>query len=205
MESDWEVEIGGQAPILDACWEGLVDLRRSPQDAALLPEARELPALADALVKLNSPSSPVWTAKCDVWRPPDFDRDELDARPGEAKFAMACYIDLLPRQNQRWPSPEKAVADCRAIGARLRSEPLRCCRADLIVRRAHLMRSGRTWGSRRILPPAERHGTKPARHLRPHCMRLCGWYSRWTTPRMAVKSYNEKDGRVAQSDRAPAF
>jgi len=139
MESDWEVEIGGQAPILDACWEGLVDLRRSPQDAALLPEARELPALADALVKLNSPSSPVWTAKCDVWRPPDFDGDELDARAEEAKFAMACYIDLLPRQNQRWPSPETAVADCRAIGARLRSEPLRCCRADLIVRRAYLM------------------------------------------------------------------
>jgi hypothetical protein len=139
MEADWEVEIGGQAPIIDACWEGLVDLRRSPQQAALLPEARELPALADALVQLNSPASPVWTAKCDVWRPPVFDVDELDARPEEANFAIACYVDLLSRQNQRWASPEKAAAECQAIGARLRGVPLRCCRADLVVRQAYLL------------------------------------------------------------------
>ena len=146
MEADWDVEIGGQAPVIDGCWDGFVDLRRSPEQAALLPEARQWPALADALVRLNSASSPVWTAKCDVWRPTDFDVDELGAQPEEGGCAMACYIDLLPRRDQQWPSPEKAVADCQAIGARLHALPLRCCRADLVVRRAYLTPDGEDLG-----------------------------------------------------------
>jgi hypothetical protein len=138
MEVDWEVEIGGDAPVIDGNWDGLIDLRRSPEQAAELPEARQLPALAEALVRLNSDASPVWTAKCDVWRPDEFDVDELDAQREEAGCAIACYVDLLPRSDQRWRSPEKAVGDCQAIGARLHAVPLRCCRADLIVRRAYV-------------------------------------------------------------------
>jgi len=138
MEADWEVEIGGQAPIIDACWEGLIDLRRFPERAGQLPEVRQLAGLADALVQLNSASSPVCTAKCDVWRPPDVDVDELDAQPEQGNCAIACYIDLLPRNHRQWPSPEKVVAECQTIGARLRKVPLRCCRADLIVRRAYV-------------------------------------------------------------------
>ena len=136
MEADWEVEIGGQAPIIDACWEGFADLRHSQKKIALLPEVREFPALANALALLNSASSPVWTAKCDVWRPPHVDVDELNARAGEGNCAIACYIDLLPRADQPWPSPENAVDKCQAIIARLRTMPMPCCRADLIVRRA---------------------------------------------------------------------
>jgi hypothetical protein len=138
MEADWEVEIGGQAAIIDACWEGFADLRRSPDNVALLPEVREFPALGDALAQLNSDSSPFWTAKCDVWRPNDLDVDEHNAQAGEGNCAIACYIDLLPRADQPWPSPEKAVDNCQAIVARVRTMPLRCCRADLIVRRAYV-------------------------------------------------------------------
>ena len=136
MEADWEVEIGGNAPIIDARWEGLVDLRHAPKLAAQLPEARQLPALADALTQLNSGMSPFWTSKCDVWRPEEFDLDELDARPAEASFAIACYIDLLPWTDDRWPSAQDAVAECQALCARLRRAALRCCRADLVLRRA---------------------------------------------------------------------
>ena len=138
MDADWEVEIGGEAPVIDACWEGLVDLRRAPELAAHLPESRELPALAPALVQLNSEFSPVWTSKCDVWIPADFDPDELDANGREGKCALACYIDLLPQTDRRWPSPDYAIAECGAICQRLRNVPLRCCRADLIVRQAHI-------------------------------------------------------------------
>jgi len=137
MEADWDVEIGGQAPVIDACWEGLVDLRASPAHAASLPEARDLPALAAVLIELNSESSPVWTSKCDVWRPAEFDPDELDAS-GEGNCALACYIDLLPRTHRQWATHEQAVAACRAMCASLRSAPLRGCRADLIIRRAIL-------------------------------------------------------------------
>jgi hypothetical protein len=138
MEADWEVEIGGAAPVIDACWEGVVDLRLSPEQASHLPETRELPALAEALLELNSASSPVWTAKCDVWRPAKVDLDELDAQPGEEKCAIACYIDLLPRTDRQWQTPEHAVAACRTICAFLHGAPLRSCRADIIVRRAYL-------------------------------------------------------------------
>jgi hypothetical protein len=146
MEADWEVEIGGQAPIIDACWEGFADLRRSPDLVEQLPEVREIPALANALAQLNSASSPVWTVKCDVWRPSDLDVDELNAQAGEGNCAIACYIDLLPRADQPWPSPEKVVDKCQAIVARLRTMPLRCCRADLIVRRAYVTPDGEELG-----------------------------------------------------------
>ena len=69
MEADWEIEIGGGAPIIEAHWSGLVDLRVNPERARLLPEAQQLPALCHALVRLNAPASPVWTSKCDVFVP----------------------------------------------------------------------------------------------------------------------------------------
>ena len=138
MEADWEVEIGGQAPVIQAHWTGFIDLRLAPQRARQLPEAAQLPALADTLLRLNSSSSPVWTSKCDVWHPDTFDPDELDATPGERNCAIACYIDLLPRGDQPWPDPMHAVAACKTLCACLRVVDLRRCRADLIVRQASI-------------------------------------------------------------------
>jgi len=143
MEADWEVEIGPDAPVIDACWSGLVDLRSAPELAQTLPEARDLPDLADTLASLNGARSPVWTAKCDVWRVIDssqFDPYELDADPASAACAWACYIDLLPNGDHQRVGPcvEPGVttAWCAEICKRLRSIPLRGCRADLVVRRA---------------------------------------------------------------------
>jgi hypothetical protein len=150
MEADWEIEIGNDAPIIDACWPGLVDLRAAPERVRELPEARELPALAESLARLNSADSPVWTAKCDVWRVlrpgnedlslgtphSEFDRFELDAPAESATYAMACYIDLLPRSDQQWIAPNKAIDRCEGHCARLRAVTLRCCRVDLVIRRA---------------------------------------------------------------------
>jgi len=112
MEADWEVEIGGDAPVIDACWDGFVDLRFNPRmDSSLPPdtyrkrahglaESANLPGLAEALAQLNGLHSPVWTSKCDVWPVPDaadIDAGELDAPQEDATFAWACYIDLVPR------------------------------------------------------------------------------------------------------------
>jgi hypothetical protein len=49
---------------------------------------------------------------------------------------MGCYIDLLPREN--WPSPDMAATDCKRVCNLLRDVPLRCCRADLVIRRAFI-------------------------------------------------------------------
>lgn len=136
MEADWEVEIGGDAPVIDACWEGLLDLRRRPDLALTLPESRQLAGLAEALIQLNSAASPVWTSKCDVWRPDEFAPDEMGAREEESNQAMACYVDLLPLTDEQWPTPEQAVGACRSICLRISKVALCCCRTDLIVRSA---------------------------------------------------------------------
>ena len=108
MEADWELELGGESPVIEARSPGFVDLRLHPEHASRLPEAAALPALAQALEVLNSATSPLWTSKCDVWPVADmaeFDADELDAPPGFAAHAIGGYIDLLPRNQHKWELP----------------------------------------------------------------------------------------------------
>jgi hypothetical protein len=145
MEADWEIEIGGEAPVIEALWPGFVDLRRSPERAYLLPEAVELQALAEAMVQLNAAASPVWTAKCDLWpivEMDELDPDELNAPRQAAVFAWGCYIDLLPKSDRQWPLPAMASSECRRICNLLHAIPLRCCRMDLVIRQAWIA-SGR--------------------------------------------------------------
>jgi hypothetical protein len=144
MEADWEFEVGGDAPVIEARWAGFIDLQRFPERALQLPEAHELPAMADALARLNGVGSPVWTAKCDVWPVTGrgaFDPDELDAPPGSAAHAIACYIDLMDRNdasrsNQKWSSPDAAENICKRVCSLLGAIPFRCCHVDLVIRRA---------------------------------------------------------------------
>lgn len=141
MEADWEFEVGPDAPVIDAAWTGFVDLVSEPQRAWELTESAQLPGLAEALARLNSSASPVWTSKCDVWpslAASEFDADELDAPPGHAVCAMGCYIDLLPRGKQQWSQPAMAAATCKEGCERLGAFPLRSSRADLVIRRAIL-------------------------------------------------------------------
>lgn len=141
MEADWEFEVGGGAPVIEAQWPGFVDLQRAPESSRSLSEARQLPALAKALEDLNAFSSPVWTSKCDFWPrldPGEFDPGELDAEPGCCGCAMGCYIDLLPRNPEQWKLPEQIAAACKELCSLLGAVPLRGCRADLVIRRAYL-------------------------------------------------------------------
>lgn len=146
MEADWEFEVGGDAPVIEAGWPGFIDLRRFPERALQLPEALELPAMAKALARLNGIGSPVWTSKCDVWPVTDraaFDADELDAPPGCDTHAIACYVDLLARDDasrsdRQWPSPGRIADDCKQVCGLLSAVPLQCCRVDLVIRRAFI-------------------------------------------------------------------
>jgi hypothetical protein len=137
MEADWEFEIGGDAPVIEARWQGFVDLRADPSRAGGLAEASQLPGLADVLTRLNSTESPVWTCKTDVFVPDQIDPDELDASRVEGSHKIACYVDVLARDDRQWDIPLKAERACRELCARLRDIPLRRCRVDMIIRRAH--------------------------------------------------------------------
>jgi hypothetical protein len=146
MEADWEIDIGGDAPVIHAHWAGFADLRVEPERVASLPEVFEFPMLGDALIRLNAAESPVWTSKCDVWEAAGFDPDEMDAAPERGLFALACYIDILPQIERKWHSPGQAVVACRALCERLRDIPLRGCRADLVVRRACIIEETDEYG-----------------------------------------------------------
>ena len=136
MEADWEVEIGGDAPLLDTCWPGLIDLREHPDAVNSMPEVQQLPALGQILQILNRASSPVRTSKCDIWQLAEIDPLEFEL-PGEAGMvALACYIDLLKAESPPWLSHEETVEWSKSLCVRLQSCPLRGCRADLIVRTA---------------------------------------------------------------------
>jgi hypothetical protein len=151
LEADWEFEVGGDAPVIDALWLGFVDLRWTAQsgyDQASrvrnLSETVQFPALGAALEKLNAENSPVWTSKCDFWpalQPEDFDGDELDAPIASTVHAVGCYIDLLlkgDQSDQQSTFPEKIASRCKKLCTSLHSVSLRCCRVDLIVRRAQM-------------------------------------------------------------------
>jgi len=141
MEADWEFEVGGDTPVIEASWAGFVNLQGAPELAWHLPEAIQLQALGQALARLNAADSPVWTSKCDYWphlKADEFDPDELDAQPGHTAHAMGCFIDLLPRSDQRWFLPAMAEKACKRICGLLHAVPLGCCRADLVIRRAFI-------------------------------------------------------------------
>ena len=101
MDADWEVEIGGGAPVIEAHSPGFTDLRGHPERIGEIAEASAFPPLADLLIRLNSDGSPVWTSKCDVWEP----------APG----ARACYVDLIPSDRSVFAEWQRTEAFCRAL------------------------------------------------------------------------------------------
>jgi hypothetical protein len=139
MEADWEVEIGPDAAVIDAEWEGWTDLRAHPERVHLLAEVADFAPLADALLALNRVDSPVWTSKSDIWEleePASLDPLELNAAAGDCNFALACYLDCLPTASRLFPTLPAAEQWCRALVRSLRSLPLANCRIDLVMRTA---------------------------------------------------------------------
>jgi hypothetical protein len=144
MEADFEVQIGGGAPVIEALWEGFVDLRRSPERVYEISEAAILPALAQALLALNDIDAPLWTAKCDVWDPHGVGVEGLEpgqsVSPEHPHAALACYIDLLPRASLVFKGWKEAEDFCRRWVYRLDTEegigPTHNATLDLVVRQA---------------------------------------------------------------------
>ena len=85
-------------------------------------EAAAFPALADLLLALNGPASPLWTAKCDLW--------EKEANE------LACYVDVLPVADTVFLQWKQAEGFCREFVVRLAPVMLPECRVDFMVRQA---------------------------------------------------------------------
>jgi hypothetical protein len=105
MEADWEVEIGGGAPVIEAEGPGWIDLRSQPERVSEIAEVVNFAALGKLLRALNAPASPLWTSKCDLWQ--------------EETGELACYVDLLPVEGRVFGEWQQAEIFCRAWVARL--------------------------------------------------------------------------------------
>ncbi len=136
MIADWGVEAAAESPVIELPWPGWVDLRAHPERA--LPEMQAWPELAGVLRALNQPG--LLTSKVDVF---PVTRDDADPELAEAGLAeTACglgsYVDCL-----RGPA---GFAVCEQVArtavARLRSEPLPCAAAEIVIRPARLYDEG---------------------------------------------------------------
>jgi hypothetical protein len=152
MEADWSVALGVGDPVITVPWaaakdEGggckFIDLRIDPQAIDEIEEVKKRPALRAALLSLNSNSSPLWTAKCDVWTisvaggDEPYDPYEMDATPDETACGSGCYIDLLARDRALFAGFEHQERWMRQVTDRLRTIPARAARIDLVLRPAH--------------------------------------------------------------------
>ena len=116
MLADWSAECSEEDPVLVLPWcdpecpmRHFVDLRDDPYEIESIPEAEQYPALRNALRSLNAQRSPVYTAKCDVWKSADPQQREVLALElaldsGLAAAGCSSYIDLLWRDRSLFAS-----------------------------------------------------------------------------------------------------
>lgn len=138
MEADWAAEVGPDLPRVDVPWAGYVDLRYTPGALMTTPEAVRSPALLTALGKLNGASSPVFTAKCDLWdlKPSEIDRYEFDADLEDTACGHASYIDVLQRDMKSLVSYPFHESWATSRVAELKKMDLPNGRIDLVIRPA---------------------------------------------------------------------
>jgi hypothetical protein len=144
MEADWEIEVGGGAPVIEAHWSGFVDLRAQPGRIVEISEVAKCAPLAELLLALNGTVSGLWTAKCDLWEPDapvvagETSLPDAELRCGAfgSPHALACYVDLLPLNGRVFPLWTEAESFCRAWVDRLAEVSIPEARLDLVVRQA---------------------------------------------------------------------
>ena len=98
MQADFAVELGPDDETLEMPWAGeengpkYYDLKRHPEDLHNIEESCRVPELGDFLTTLNSATSILETAKCDVWSSTEMNvEDEIFG----AKHKCCSYVDCL--------------------------------------------------------------------------------------------------------------
>jgi len=98
VQADFAVELGADDETLEMPWAaedgGLRyhDLKRHPELLSKLDEVARAPELGEFLCKVNSPQSPLETAKCDFWSTTEINPEE---EIFEATHKFGSYVDLF--------------------------------------------------------------------------------------------------------------
>jgi hypothetical protein len=138
MEADWSVEIGAGLPLIEASWNGFIDLRSTLEKVNSIEEARRHSVIRFAIELLNGADSALFTTKCDCWMlaEEDIDPDEFAAARATARTGFASYIDVVERDSSRFASFEFHELRARELTSDLHKLELRQGRVDLVVRAA---------------------------------------------------------------------
>jgi len=142
MQSDWSVACGPDDPTVAVPWAGAeatlryIDLREAPDRIEEIPEAVLYPCIHAALRCWNSPDSPYFTAKCDVWSYPAelYDAEDLS----EFGYAQASYVDLLSRDESTFSQFSIAETLLKALSGLADLVPATAARCEWILRPAYL-------------------------------------------------------------------
>lgn len=98
MEADFAVELGADDETLEMPWASddngprYYDLKHHPECLSDIEEARRVPEMGEFLRALNSPTSMLETAKCDVWHSTEMNAEE---EIFGAAYKFCSYVDLL--------------------------------------------------------------------------------------------------------------
>lgn len=150
MDADWSVELGADDHTLDFPWYAsehlrYVDLKKRPELIGSVSEVALFPELSSALTLLNASSSPLRTAKCDVWF------DEPAAKIHGAVAGVSCYLDVLFDDERRF-SFEVHEALVRATARSARESPDIAATIEFVVRRCYFLREPSTKPHRKNKP-----------------------------------------------------
>ncbi|HZP64035.1 MAG TPA: hypothetical protein VFB28_11515 [Terriglobales bacterium] len=117
------------------------DLKSHPEFLAGLEEVRRVPELGEFLAALNSPSSIVATAKCDVWSSTEISPEE-EIYGASHKFGS--YVDLILPERSGWFSITEHEQFARRVTELLKKAPDLPASAEFLIRRCYYHEDSQT-------------------------------------------------------------
>jgi len=140
VQADFAVELGADDETLEMPWaaEGggprYYDLKRHPELLSDIVEAARVPELGQFLCKINSPPSPLETAKCDAWPSTHMNPEE---EIFEATHKFGSYVDLLfSDETKRFSFPEHEQL-AKRLTLLLQRAPEIAAAAEFFIRRCY--------------------------------------------------------------------
>lgn len=179
MQSDFEVELGRDDPVLEIPWRSedgaiyFVDLKSAPHRICEISEVIASPELKSILLRLNGPSTPFFTAKCDAWLSTEFSAEE-DIFNAECKYVS--YIDLIFTCYKTRSSFVRHEQYAEQVCVRLKEAPEYLASAELIIRRCYFDRQPRSHPQNQDLPESLMCSPLPEPHSTSTSVTQQGFY-----------------------------
>ena len=140
MQADFAVELGADDETLEIPWAAeaggprYYDLKRHPELLSNLEEVVRAPELGEFLSKVNSPRSPLETAKCDVWSSTEINPEE---EIFEATHKFGSYVDLFfSDASSRFSFPQHEQL-AKRLSNLLQRAPDMAAAAEFLIRRCY--------------------------------------------------------------------